>query len=70
MSGTLYEVLLCAICVSFCIGLGPIAYLFNYLSCYVIFYVLEFIVNHNFVYDSCGISEWHQINEDSNSDSN
>ena|SRR6218665_1997939 len=34
-----------------------------------LFSILEFIVNHNCVYDSCDISACHQINEDSDSDS-
>jgi len=33
-----------------------------------LFSVLEFIVNHNCVYDSCDISECHPINEYSYSD--
>jgi len=33
-----------------------------------LFPILEFIVNHNCVYDSCDISACHQINEDSDSE--
>jgi len=33
-----------------------------------LFSILDFIVNHNYVYDSFDISACHQINEDSDSD--
>jgi len=45
------------------------AQVLNYIIILIVMYlfsVLEFIVNHNCVYDICDISECRQINKDSN----